>query len=495
MKLTKPRERPVAIERGVDADNTGTQGYDAEMSAQGIRRDRRRWKVLAGAVTLGAVVAACAGFYLRETARPAPQPPCGACVSDGSRVFAGADPAMRAVLAAIAKENAAVRARTGRPYVSVMLLDPMTGGPGSDVTPARMADELRGAYLAQLTANAASTVGIQLLLDDEGTSAEAAEGPAVRQLMTMEGAPDHVVAVAGLGVSTAQSAAAAAALARNHMPMFGAVISADEFNGGTFPGMVQVVPDVAEQVAVLDRKVTAPRGAVLVYDQQASDYYTRDLRTDFSRTFARSLTSQPQPYTPGVSDTGIEFKAIADEVCYTSGPPPVVFYAGRASVLAAVIRQFQADSNCRGKKITMMTAGDADGLSPAVTAAAPGKGQVSVVYTDIVNLSKLTAPFRQSYERALATADPGASGLSDTWTEGTYNAMEAAWTAIQAAYEATAPHIPTKGDVLGLVVRLNGKFAPAGAAGPIPTGVNGELTSPGIPIFEDEAGHRTTLSP
>jgi hypothetical protein len=60
-----------------------------------------------------------------------------------------------------------------------MLLNPMTAGPGSDVTPTRMADELRGAYLAQVASNAVGTLGIQLLLDDEGTSAEAAEGPAV----------------------------------------------------------------------------------------------------------------------------------------------------------------------------------------------------------------------------------------------------------------------------------------------------------------------------
>lgn len=470
-----------------DAGATSDKPFTNTDTRRRIAQKQRARRILVGMVVL-AVAGTGVGVFL--TRSQTPQPPCAACISNGSRVFAGADPAMRAVLAAVSKENAAVRSRK-RPYVSVMLLNPLTSGQGSDVTPTRMVDELRGAYLAQVHMNAANTLGVQLLLDNEGTSAEAAEGPAVRQLMTMEGTPDHVVAVAGLGVSTAQTAAAATTLARNGMPMFGAVTSANQFNGDKFSGMVQVVPDVAAQVAFLAENLPNPHSAVLVYDQQASDYYTSDLRSGFSQAFAKSLNNEPQPFTPGVSDTAIEFKAIADEVCYTGGPPPTVFYAGRASVLAALIQQFQGDNNCRGKKITMVTAGDGDGLDPALTASTPGAGQVSVIYTDIVNLDRLTPVFKQLYEHTLATLDPGSTGLNDTWMVATYNAVMAAWAAIQTAYEATAPKIPTKGDVLGLVVRLNGMFAPLGATGSFSLSTVGELTSPDIPIFEDASGRRT----
>jgi hypothetical protein len=294
-------------------------------------------------------------------------------------------------------------------------------------------------------------------------------------------------------VSTSETAAAAATLARDGMPMFEAVTSADQFNGDSFTGLVQVVPDVREQVAMLATTIPSPRSAVLVYDQQASDYYTGDLKAGFSRVFGKSLTGPQQPYTPGVSYTNIEFKAIADEVCYTSGPPPVVFYAGRASVLSALIGQFQDDSNCRGKKVTMVSAGDADGLDPAVTDSAPGAGQVSVIYTDVVNLNRLSGAFTQAYQRELAAIDPGATGLGDTWTVATYDAMSAAWTAIQAAYEATAPGAPAKGAVLGLAIRLNGKYAPLGAAGPFSIGSDGKLMSPDIPVFEDSLGRRAVL--
>lgn len=476
-----------------EGDDRTLGGQEPAWRKERERRKRRKQRIWATAAAVIVLTGAgtWAGLYLSRTIRPVPQPPCVACVSDGSRAFAGDDAAIRAVLTAIANENAAVRDRK-EPYVSIMLLNPLTAAASSDVTPTRMADVLRAAYLAQVTMNATDTLGIQLLLDDEGTSTEAAERLAVGQLLTMRGAPGRVIAVAGLGVSIAPTAAAATTLARAGMPMFGATTSSDEFNGDTFPGLAQVTPDVAEQVARLTTVIPAPRDAVLVYDQQTSDYYTSDLRAGFSKAFANSMTGIAQPFTPSEAETNIQFKAIADEVCYTSGPPPVVFYAGRASVLAALIQHFQNDGNCQHKKITMVTGADADGLAPTATASPPGDGQVSVVYTDIFDLNKLTPAFRQSYEHTLGALDPEATGLSDLWTVATYNAMMAAWTAIQAAYQATAPKLPTTVDVGDFADRLNGEFATPGAVGPFSLGPDGKLLLPDIPVFEDSAGRRTT---
>ena len=75
-------------------------------------------------------------------------------------------------------------------------------------------------------------------------------------------------------------------------------------------------------------------------------------------------------------------------------------------MLASLVQQFQDDGNCRGKKITMLSGGDADGLDPAVTASAPGTGQVSVIYTDLFNLNKYTPAFQQSYQQTLSKLDP-----------------------------------------------------------------------------------------
>jgi hypothetical protein len=76
----------------------------------------------------------------------------------------------------------------------------------------------------------------------------------------------------------------------------------------------------------------------------------------------------------------------------------------------------------------------------------------------------------------------------------TYNAMMSAWAAIQPAYEAVRPNLPTKIGVLDLVNRLNGEAAPSGAAGSLSLGADGKLLSPDIPIFEDTAGRRTTFT-
>lgn len=472
--------------------------FTQEKSRLGIDRERRqrrtRWLLVAILAVVAATAGTSTGLYLSRSVPPAPQPPCLPCISDGSHAFPGDDHAMRTVIAAIGKENEAVRARKGRPYVSIVLLNPMTPGVGSDLTPTRMVDILRGAYLAQVKMNNAGTLGIQLLLDDEGTSKEAGEGPAVKQLMTMEGAPDHVVAVAGLGVSVAKTAAAAGTLSRDGMPMFAADTAANELNGSTFNGLAQMVPDVTQEVTQLAQRLETPQAAVLVYDQEATDLYSRDLRTNFTQDFANSLTDSAQPYMPGVSDTNVEFQAIAEEVCYTSGPSPVVLYAGRNAVLASLVQQFQDDGNCRGKRITMLSGGDADGLSPSVTASAPGTGQVSVIYTDLFNRNRYTQDFRQSYQQILSKLDPNETGMGDSWMPTTYNSLMAAWAAIQPAYQAVAPGTPNKSDVLGFVVRLNGMFTPSGAAGPFPLNANGQLMHPDNPIFEDTGGKRVTRS-
>lgn len=452
----------------------------------------RRLLVTSAVAVITASAAAGALLGLHRHQAPRATDPCAACVTYGSRIFDPSSHAMRAVETAIDKENAAVRA-SGKPYVTVALLIPLTNESTSDAWLSRMVDQLRGAYLAQASMNSQDVLGVQLLLDNEGTSAELTEGQAVRQLETMEGPSTHLVAVVGMGVSIDNTAAAAKALVDDHMPMFGAVMSADKLNGTYFKGLDQIVPDDSAQVAALAAGIPAPGRAVLVYDQQDTDLYTANLRADFTRTFRKSRTSVAHPFTSGARGTNLEFKMIAAEVCFTVGPPPVIFYAGRASVLSSLIQKFQDDNNCQDKKITMVTAGDGDGLSPEITKSPPGSGQVSVIYSDVFNLNKITASFKASYARQLASIDPGATGLGDTWTIGTYNAMEAAWAAIQLGYKASTPAVPAKSDVLEMSVQLNGEYAPLGATGPFSIGTDGRLMSPDIPIFEDSGGTRITL--
>jgi hypothetical protein len=459
------------------------------------RRDarKRRRRIRLAAVAAAVVLAGAGtgtGLYLSRSTRPAAVQPCAACVSYGV-AFDPASSAMRTVEADIAAENRAVVKRDGNRYVTIALLIPLTYSGTSDASLSRMTDQLRGAYLAQAAMFSQGTVGVRLLLANEGTSTEQSAKQTVSQLMAMETAV-HLVAVVGLGVSVSNTETVADQLQRDHMPMFGAVMSADEFNGTRYSGLDQMVPDDSAQVAVLKATLPAPSRAVLVYDQQATDIYTGNLKADLSQAFGKSLTDQPQPFTPG-PDTNSDFEKIADDACYTGGPPPVVFYAGRVSVLQSLIKQFQSAGNCRDKQITIVTAGDGDGLSPATTKPSADGVRVSVIYSDVFNLSRLDTSFRASYDSQFGPGTPAGEGLADTWTIGTYNAMEAAWAAIERGYQVTMPDLPAKSDVLDKSSLLNGEYAPTGAAGSFSLGADGRLQSPDVPVYEDVKGTRVTL--
>jgi ABC-type branched-subunit amino acid transport system substrate-binding protein len=474
----------------------------------GIRREGepRKWALAISAAAL-LVVGGVAAWNFWPTPKPAPPTPaapCAACVTDGAPAFEPSSLAMREVQSAIAAENTKVK--EAGPYVTIALLTPLTTGPLSDVSLTRMIDQLRGAYLAQLAANGSGGPGVQLLLANEGTGTELAAGKAVRQLETLEGAPDHLVAVAGLGLSITASESAAVTLARNGMPMFGAVISANEFSGSLFtplrlPGasaLIQVVPDVSAQVNKLAKVIGQPARALVVDDQQDTDLYTGDLRDDFSTVFSAGVDGRPTSwYTPG-SEDGIEFNDIAEDVCAGPGnSTPDILYAGRESVLAELVKQLKDEILCANKPITVVTAGDADGLNPKVTQLTRGLGRISVIYSDIVNLNNLQPSFTSSYtdNQMLHAMDPTAASLTDPWAIATYDSIMAAWQAIEAATVGLTSGLPNSNDVAQLAEQLKGKNTVSGATGPLSFTPLGQLISPDIPVYEDSAGIRRTLTP
>jgi hypothetical protein len=255
---------------------------------------------------------------------------CGAgCVTDGSLYFS-ADPLMRKVEKAIAQENASVR--SGGPYKTIVLLDPFIYSAGATVSQSRMTDELAGALAAQETANnkqaaskqaqRASPLGIQLLLANEGTSAEDGAAEAVAQIQALQ-EPEHIAAVAGMGLSVAATQTTAMTLAGNHLPMFGAVTTADEFNGVSFPGFYQTIPDVESQVQALLTAVKVPQDqhVALIYSDQPSDFYSAYLHTDFTTALKSEAMLTDLAFDP-TSDPAAVGEAFADDassVCSKKG--------------------------------------------------------------------------------------------------------------------------------------------------------------------------------
>ncbi len=265
-----------------------------------LREAAARWAVRGRLPLTIALAGALAGWglYLGNQAyvRAISPTSCPAgCVTNGA-LFVSSDPAMQNIENKIAAANGSA---TAGAYYSVVLLDPFTYSATGTVSQSRMVDELQGAELALAAANATvaskhAGVEIQLLLANEGTSAEEGESQAVQQIENLEG-PDRIVAVAGMGLSTEATETAATALSQSQvsLPMFGAVTTGDTFDGDSYPGFFQIVPDVDAQVSTLVSQLglAGPQPVALISSDQQSDIYSTDLKTDFMKALGYSPTA------------------------------------------------------------------------------------------------------------------------------------------------------------------------------------------------------------
>lgn len=489
LELSRPGDArtagPASTQGPASTPAPASPGNRGDEPKRGSPAPRRRAAIAAVAAVALALAAAGGWRYVF------PAPP--RYVTDGSMVF---NPMFGPVEGAIAAENARVRREHPGGYVSVALLTPLspTGALG-DVSPQRMLNELRAAYIAQLAINASPTApGVQLLLATEGTSNEGRAneglaGQAVAQLQALVAAPDNLVAVAGMGISITATQNTAAALATSGLAMFSAVTTGDEFYSGRYASYYQLVPDVREQVTALSQVVRIPGKADLYFATISDDRYVTDLKDDFLSVFGDSI-DKTSIFTP--RNTG-DFAQFATNVCSQSaGQVPDILYAGRLSVLTSLISKLQSAHACARREITIITGSDANDLRPSVTKAPPGGGQVSVIYADIEDRSAITPAFRLQYTNAMQALDPGAAGLSDPWTLATYDAIVAAGTAIDGSGEATPTAAGVAIQAGEITTSIQGN-EPEGATGrfafddSIP-GCLGRLANPDIPVYEDSGG-------
>jgi hypothetical protein len=452
----------------------------------------RRWRRAAIAVLAAAALVLAAVVGWRYVVRSAP-----ADVTDGSVIFS---PAFGPVENAIATENARIRREHPGGYVSVALLTPLTPtGTLGDVSPQRMLNELRAAYVAQLAINGnPNAPGVQLLLANEGTTNEGQAneglaGQAVAQLQPLLAAPDNLVAVAGMGISITTTASTAGTLAGSGLVMFSAVTTGDEFYAGQYKNYYQLVPDVGEQVTALSQVVRFPGKAVLYFATINDDRYVTDLKNDFLSVFGDRI-DKTSIFTP--RNTG-DFAHFATGICSQSGGQvPDILYAGRLSVLTSLISTLQSAHACALKKITIVTGSDANDL--AMPSPPPGGGQVSVVYADIEDRGTITPAFTKQYAGAMRVLDPGHSGLFDPWTLATYDAIVAAGAAIDGTGEQ-APNAAGVALQAGFITTSKPGNEPHGATGrfafddsSIP-GCLGRLANPDIPVYQDSPGMQPVL--
>ena len=456
---------------------------------------------LAGALAGG-------GLYLGNQAYIAAISPtsCPAgCVTDGT-LFVSSDPAMQDIENKIAAANA--RATAGA-YYSVVPLDPFTYSTSGTVSQSRMADELQGAYLALAAANATvarkhAGTGIQLLLANEGTSAEEGESEAVRQIEDLEG-PDRIVAVAGMGLSTANTGTAATALSAAGMPMFGAVTTGDQFNALNYPGFFQIVPDVEAQVGTLVSHLglATPQPVALISSDQKTDIYSVDLQSDFRTALKYPLRLGEFSYDPAMAEQ--QFAGYATAICQTqhkhAGEAPstslTVLYAGREATLPTLVGQFQQASICAGLNVTVVTGSDSNALPASVTDEPdPPGANVAVVYSDIESVDGLSRDFvtGATLPTSASSVTPCLNQEYDPWEVATYNSvMAAASTVSQAASAAGSRTASPAGPLTAAAVLSRALDMVGSAPYPAPNGrfgfsPSGELRIAAIPVYTDENG-------
>jgi hypothetical protein len=424
------------------------------------------------------------------------------CVTNGN-LSVSSDQVMQGWEKKIAVANASA---TVGAYYSVVLLDPFIYSTSGTVSQSRMEDELKGAYLALAAANATvaskhTGVAIQLLLANEGTSAEEGEREAVQQIENLEG-PDRIAAVAGMGLSTLNTETAATALSQVSMPMFGAVTTGDQLNGDNYRGFFQIVPNVRAQVQTLvsGLRLTGQQPVALISSDQKSDIYSSNLNGDFML----ALGYPPAPplgefsYDPATAEQ--QFAGYATTICTSrkskhGGTALTVLYAGRATSLPVLVAQFQQASICAGLTVTVVTGSDANSFPASTTDVSDLPGaKVIVVYSDIESVDGKLGP-----DFVTGTLQPGSclNQEYDPWEVATYNSVMAAALTVSNALSAVHSRAPSPTAsptespavaVLSKALDMTGSAPYAVPNGSFGFSPHGELANPAIPVYTNENG-------
>lgn len=260
----------------------------------------------------------------------------------------GADPGIENVEREIAAENRTVE-NSGN-YVTIALLDPFTEPPNgiSDVSPARIEDMLRGAYVAQEAFNASaqstgSTGGtgtassggralqVRLVLANEGSQGQGVQD-VVGQLERVTAYPGRLLAVTGMGISVQATVDAAHALGSGgaSIPMFGAVTTADQFDNATNAREYRNVLDTTAGVA--DPWMIATYNATVVAWNVISQAAANLGNEPLSQLYALNVTGALDGFYNGYNFAGaagrFEIRTGGDLMDQSAIPIPLISLSG-----------------------------------------------------------------------------------------------------------------------------------------------------------------------
>jgi len=322
--------------------------------------------------------------------------PSGECVgfTDGSFPF---DPSLRGIEQKILAENQQVARQDPSDLVSVVYLLPISSAAGSVMSMTNVAEQLRGAYTAQLYADTQHDVDgnspfVQLLIGNDGYQADQWQSATtvIEQAVTSQ----HVVAVAGLGVSLGTTQDAASRLTGADIPVIGSTITSDTFDN--IRHLVRVSASNADGAAVAIAFAKARfTKAILVQDLYQGDSYDQTLKNGFEKfADAHHQILEVEPYDTTQRDTAGSAAAeaqaeidvrdqiglMATNIC--SAPPAVVLFAGRGSDLGELIGDL-GDQHCQAT--TIISGDDVSDMPLSAPVLAALRSDVTLYYAGLAS--------------------------------------------------------------------------------------------------------------
>ncbi|MGW6602719.1 ABC transporter substrate-binding protein [Streptomyces sp. NPDC055036] len=424
-------------------------------------------------------------------------------VTDGSYHFTER---LAEVVKKIERENDEVSKEAEKePYVSVAYLTSFTLTNDDSNSEDSVRHELEGAYLAQYRHNRgdlASSPKIRLLIANSGSSSAHWEHT-VDELIDRKDSPDKLVAVTGLGPSTARNLAALKKLSTSGLATVASTMTATNIQDIT--DFVRVSPtnvDEAYAAAAYLKRSTELRTAVVVQDAAESNLYADTLGTAFTDAFPDEKTGHRLVAERMTFDSSVpggawknELRFFPAQLCDTR--PQVIYFAGRGRHLTNFLDAL-ANRSCTDHTFTVLAGDDTSNLDREQIAHAVETG-VQVFYTGLAHRDMWRADPGRVSEQSARYFQEG--GLLDEWFPGDdrYDGQDLmAHDAVLTAAEGVRMAASGPGAVTGRTVgrmfqQMNGPQRVAGASGFISFQSNGNPRDKAVPILSLNARGRAEL--
>jgi hypothetical protein len=290
------------------------------------------------------------------------------------------------LLSKIANNNNQIK---DKDFITIVLLENLTPDTNTDSTGSpSVLHDVQGALTAVLFAKKEDGYPeVRLLLANGASTSAGNYWPDAVELIQRYSRSEHIVAVTGIGGSTAETRSAVAELAKAGIATVGSVITADNMNqndaGEPLQNAYRVAPTNTEEVLGAAQYIEKYKlhNIMLVEDTNTNDSYSSTLAKAFRKKFTIPDRDIIYYESPTVELVGTNRRAeIAKRfnqlprgwLCVAK--PDLIYFAGRGLDLAAFFDS--VDVSCGLKQVTTVLTGD-----DASELAGPGH---DLKYPDIV---------------------------------------------------------------------------------------------------------------